>query len=220
VKIVVVPQTHSALLSPPSCIHHRRRSSVMFSDVILLHGGSVNTLPGSIGMAAGERNVCSSEKMTQTGDGNVWSPPQPNNVQVCSTLLTLSFWEPAFFNFTHMAMHKCARVDAQHVSSSVMSAPLLTLLLLLMVDTDASATQNFIVLILFIPLIPVIPVIPLIPLILLILLIPLILLFFTIKNLEPNKLIASSTVIQIQFLFHKCANMKGLMNENIFFHCF
>lgn len=85
IKTFVVPQTHNALLSPP-CAHQRRRSSVMFSDVILLHGSSVNTLPGSIGMA-GERNVCSSEKMTQTGDGNVWATPQPNNVQVCFDFL-------------------------------------------------------------------------------------------------------------------------------------
>ncbi|XP_058804886.1 voltage-dependent T-type calcium channel subunit alpha-1G isoform X2 [Phymastichus coffea] len=93
-----VIETHNALLSPPS-VQHRRRSSVMFSDVILLHGSSVNTLPGSIGVAGGERNVCSSEKMTQTGDGNVWSMPQPNNVQAelggseamtCQELLALS----------------------------------------------------------------------------------------------------------------------------------
>ncbi|XP_011497163.1 PREDICTED: voltage-dependent T-type calcium channel subunit alpha-1G [Ceratosolen solmsi marchali] len=93
-------ETHSALLSPP-CIHHRRRSSVMFSDVILLHGRSVNTLPGSIGMA-GERNVCSSEKMTQTGDGNVWSAPPTSHclhfqaelggseAMTCQELLALS----------------------------------------------------------------------------------------------------------------------------------
>ncbi|XP_015590684.1 voltage-dependent T-type calcium channel subunit alpha-1G isoform X2 [Cephus cinctus] len=95
--IVNTTEANNALLSPP-CTHYRRRSSVMFSDVVLLHGSSVNTLPGSIG--AGERNVCSSEKMTQTGDGNVWSTPQPN-VQVqtelgakeamtCQELLALS----------------------------------------------------------------------------------------------------------------------------------
>lgn len=90
-------QTHSALLSPPSVHHGRRRSSVMFSDVILLHGSSVNTLPGSVGAngaaPTGERNVCSSEKMTQTGDGNVWAPtPHANNVQVC-------FFSSSFFLF-------------------------------------------------------------------------------------------------------------------------
>ncbi|XP_033608822.1 voltage-dependent T-type calcium channel subunit alpha-1H isoform X2 [Cryptotermes secundus] len=44
----------------------RRPSSVMFSDVVLFHGGG--------GASSGEttRNVCSSEKMTQTGDDNLW----------------------------------------------------------------------------------------------------------------------------------------------------
>lgn len=47
----------------------------MFNDVVLLHGGgNANVSPGSA--VSGERNVCSSEKMTQTGDGNVWSTPQ------------------------------------------------------------------------------------------------------------------------------------------------
>lgn len=32
----------------------------MFSDVVLLHGSDQ------------ARNVCSSEKMTQAGDGNIW----------------------------------------------------------------------------------------------------------------------------------------------------
>ena len=73
-------QSNNALLSPP-CTHYRRRSSVMFSDVILLHGSSVNTLPGSIG-GGNEKNICSSEKMTQTSDGNVWSTVQTNNIQV------------------------------------------------------------------------------------------------------------------------------------------
>jgi hypothetical protein len=55
----------------------------MFSDVVLLHGSNNlgNALqPGTV--TPGERNVCSSEKMTQTGDGNVWSSPLPDHMQV------------------------------------------------------------------------------------------------------------------------------------------
>lgn len=60
----------------------------MFSDVVLLHEDNVNTSPGAV---PGERNVCSSEKMTQTGDGNVWSSPQQNNLQAsCHFLLSLA----------------------------------------------------------------------------------------------------------------------------------
>lgn len=40
----------------------------MFSDVVLLHGDQA------------AKNVCSSEKMTQTGDGNVWQPVPPVDV--------------------------------------------------------------------------------------------------------------------------------------------
>lgn len=61
----------------------------MFSDVVLLHGGNNvgNALqPGTV--TPGERNVCSSEKMTQTGDGNVWSSPLPDHMQVISTANT------------------------------------------------------------------------------------------------------------------------------------
>ncbi|KAG7209645.1 hypothetical protein KM043_011292 [Ampulex compressa] len=79
-------ETNNALLSPP-CMHYRRRSSVMFSDVVLLHGSNNvgNTLqPGSA--ATGERNVCSSEKMTQTGDGNVWSSLLPDHAQMQAEL--------------------------------------------------------------------------------------------------------------------------------------
>ncbi|KAK0098542.1 hypothetical protein PV326_007002 [Microctonus aethiopoides] len=78
----VSSETNNSLLSPP-CTHYRRRSSVMFSDVVMLHGDSINTLPGSVighqAMSA-EHNVCSSEKMTQTGDGNVWSTSPINHV--------------------------------------------------------------------------------------------------------------------------------------------
>lgn len=38
----------------------------MFSDVVLFHGGGTN------GNGETTRNVCSSEKMTQTGDDNLW----------------------------------------------------------------------------------------------------------------------------------------------------
>lgn len=58
----------------------------MFSDVILLHGNSVNAVPGSMG-GPNEKNVCSSEKMTQTGDGNVWSTIDTNNIQVNNKII-------------------------------------------------------------------------------------------------------------------------------------
>lgn len=48
-----------ALLSPPSLA--RRRSSVMFSDTVLLHAPNAPHV-------AHPHNVCSSEKMTQTGE--------------------------------------------------------------------------------------------------------------------------------------------------------
>ncbi|XP_026299337.1 voltage-dependent T-type calcium channel subunit alpha-1G isoform X4 [Apis mellifera] len=95
-------QTNNVLLSPP-CTHYRRRSSVMFSDVVLLHGSNSigNTLQAGMAVSPGERNVCSSEKMTQTGDGNVWSSPLPDHIQMqaelggneamtCQELLALS----------------------------------------------------------------------------------------------------------------------------------
>ncbi|XP_017887476.1 voltage-dependent T-type calcium channel subunit alpha-1G isoform X3 [Ceratina calcarata] len=98
-------QTNNALLSPP-CTHYRRRSSVMFSDVVLLHGSNSNSVgnalqAGTTTVSPGERNVCSSEKMTQTGDGNVWSSPLPDHIQMqaeltgneamtCQELLALS----------------------------------------------------------------------------------------------------------------------------------
>lgn len=59
----------------------------MFSDVVMLHdeGGSTSSAPGP-----GTKNVCSSEKMTQAGDGHVhaWrggggrglSAVSPNNI--------------------------------------------------------------------------------------------------------------------------------------------
>ncbi|XP_043464929.1 voltage-dependent T-type calcium channel subunit alpha-1H isoform X1 [Leptopilina heterotoma] len=89
-------QINNSLLSPPSA-NFRRRSSVMFSDVILLHGGSVHTLPGSVALA--DSNVCCNEKMTQTSDGHVWLIPLSKNLQTvikrreamsCQELLALS----------------------------------------------------------------------------------------------------------------------------------
>ncbi|XP_059472084.1 voltage-dependent T-type calcium channel subunit alpha-1H isoform X6 [Neocloeon triangulifer] len=58
------------LLSPGNgSAASRRRSSVMFSDVVMLHDdqGSTSSAPGVT------KNVCSSEKMTQAGDGNIHS---------------------------------------------------------------------------------------------------------------------------------------------------
>ncbi|XP_046400704.1 voltage-dependent T-type calcium channel subunit alpha-1I [Ischnura elegans] len=81
----------ASLLSPvPS---HRRRSSVMFSDVVLLHDdegtgaqrrGSLGSTGPSAPAPPEAKNVCSSEKMTQTGDGNVWQVPA---TQTTSTTL-------------------------------------------------------------------------------------------------------------------------------------
>ncbi|KAF5282496.1 hypothetical protein FQR65_LT14266 [Abscondita terminalis] len=63
------------LLSPPSAQSHRRRSSVMFSEVIMLHGQETSSAPAASSNLLSpldKRNICSSEKMTQTGDGNIW----------------------------------------------------------------------------------------------------------------------------------------------------
>ncbi|KAL2717782.1 voltage-dependent T-type calcium channel subunit alpha-1G isoform X1 [Vespula squamosa] len=75
----------------------------MFSDVVLLHGSNSvgNTVQSGPTVAPTERNVCSSEKMTQTGDGNVWSSPLSDHAQMqvelgtneamtCQELLALS----------------------------------------------------------------------------------------------------------------------------------
>ena len=75
-------QSPTNLLSPTLLVGNpiRRRSSVMFSDIVLLHGDTANNLQNSSAMPAtatnmlgpnteslDKRNVCSSEKMTQTG---------------------------------------------------------------------------------------------------------------------------------------------------------
>lgn len=75
----------------------------MFSDVVLLHGSNSvgSTMQSGTTVAPTERNVCSSEKMTQTGDGNVWSSPLSDHAQIqvelgtneamtCQELLALS----------------------------------------------------------------------------------------------------------------------------------
>ncbi|XP_071560723.1 ca[2+]-channel protein alpha[[1]] subunit T isoform X5 [Temnothorax nylanderi] len=84
-------------------MYHRlsvhRASSVSYN-------GSDNAVVGNVAepgltVTPGERNVCSSEKMTQTGDGNVWSSPLPDHAQMqaelggneamtCQELLALS----------------------------------------------------------------------------------------------------------------------------------
>ncbi|KAK9701208.1 Ion transport protein [Popillia japonica] len=65
-----------------------RRPSVMFSDVVLLHGESSPTGGTSPNLlipsmeTLDKKNVCSSEKMTQTGDGNIWQISNPNQQQL------------------------------------------------------------------------------------------------------------------------------------------
>lgn len=63
----------------------RRQSSVVFSDVVTLRTGENTTSNTET-----TKNICSSEKMTQAGDGNIWqitpvSPLRPVTVPV-------SFW--------------------------------------------------------------------------------------------------------------------------------
>lgn len=64
-------QASANLLSPPMLQASRRRSSVMFSDVVLLHGENGSPTSGTSSNLStnnvDKKNVCSSEKMTQTG---------------------------------------------------------------------------------------------------------------------------------------------------------
>ncbi|XP_060523337.1 voltage-dependent T-type calcium channel subunit alpha-1H-like isoform X2 [Cylas formicarius] len=74
------------LLSPTSIPNNRRRSSVMFSDVIVLHGRGQNGSPPAsstnlLSSNIDKKNVCSSEKTTQAGDGNIWQITPPANPQ-------------------------------------------------------------------------------------------------------------------------------------------
>lgn len=55
--------------------NNRRRSSVMFSGVVVLHGENPSPPNSSINLLStniDRKNVCSSEKTTQAGDGNIW----------------------------------------------------------------------------------------------------------------------------------------------------
>ncbi|XP_055388606.1 uncharacterized protein LOC129617143 isoform X3 [Condylostylus longicornis] len=70
----------SGFLSPPTSA--RRRSSVMFNEYVILH------TPPTIPEPTPDKNVCSSEKMTQAGDGSIW---QVNLPQTLGTNLSNSF---------------------------------------------------------------------------------------------------------------------------------
>ncbi|XP_050308824.1 voltage-dependent T-type calcium channel subunit alpha-1G-like isoform X2 [Anthonomus grandis grandis] len=72
------------LLLPNTLQNNRRRSSVMFSDIILLHGQNVSHTASSTNFLSehmDKKNVCSSEKTTQAGDGNIWQITAPTNAQ-------------------------------------------------------------------------------------------------------------------------------------------
>lgn len=43
----------------------RRRSAVMFNEYVILHTPPANH-------QANDKNICSAEKTTQAGDGNIW----------------------------------------------------------------------------------------------------------------------------------------------------
>ncbi|CAH1954297.1 unnamed protein product [Acanthoscelides obtectus] len=79
------------LLSPSTVPNNRRRSSVMFSDIIMLHGQNVSPPSSSSNLLAtntniDKKNVCSSEKTTQAGDGNIWQVTSvPNQQQLLQT---------------------------------------------------------------------------------------------------------------------------------------
>ncbi|XP_049817444.1 voltage-dependent T-type calcium channel subunit alpha-1H-like isoform X2 [Aethina tumida] len=76
------------VLSPPS-VPNNRRPSVMFSSVVVLHGendapsgSSSNILTNNMNNID-KKNVCSSEKTTQAGDGNIWvNSPVPNEQEI------------------------------------------------------------------------------------------------------------------------------------------
>ncbi|XP_054283279.1 voltage-dependent T-type calcium channel subunit alpha-1G-like [Macrosteles quadrilineatus] len=70
--------TGASLLSPPGTTNlSRRRSSVMFNDVVLLHGENTPNVQQT-------RNVCSSEKQTQTGEGD-WPDSDSHTVIIPSS---------------------------------------------------------------------------------------------------------------------------------------
>ncbi|XP_037028717.1 voltage-dependent T-type calcium channel subunit alpha-1G isoform X5 [Bradysia coprophila] len=60
----------------------RRRSAVMFNEYVILHTPPANH-------QANDKNICSAEKTTQTGDGNIWQvnlPQQNVNSQTLSNV--------------------------------------------------------------------------------------------------------------------------------------
>ena len=70
VPIFFRQQSVGIFLSPSASTKNgsHRSSNVAFSDIVMLHTNESVTNIAS----AGEKNICSSEKMTQAGDGNVW----------------------------------------------------------------------------------------------------------------------------------------------------
>lgn len=84
------------LLSPPGSTNlSRRRSSVMFNDVVLLHEDQT-TLQTT-------HNVCSSEKMTQTGEGDLWPDDDPQAKITPMTNQVIKY-------FTHLPQYKVSNV--------------------------------------------------------------------------------------------------------------
>ncbi|KAK9883220.1 hypothetical protein WA026_001409 [Henosepilachna vigintioctopunctata] len=75
-------ESSTNLLAPSMPLNNRRRSSVMFSDVILRHGENGSPPSSSANLLSvniDKKNVCQSEKTTQTGDGDIWQvSPLPN----------------------------------------------------------------------------------------------------------------------------------------------
>ncbi|XP_065163665.1 voltage-dependent T-type calcium channel subunit alpha-1H isoform X3 [Atheta coriaria] len=77
---------NSELLTPQP---QRRRSSVLFSEVVVYHGGSnpvaasPNSSSNAVNLNVDKKNIMSIEKMTQTGEGNIWqisSTPTPQQM--------------------------------------------------------------------------------------------------------------------------------------------
>lgn len=69
-------------LSPPSST--RRRSSVMFNEYVILH-----TPPTINDAQANNKNVCLSEKTTQTSDGNIWKVNTSLTAHSVNQMLTI-----------------------------------------------------------------------------------------------------------------------------------
>ncbi|XP_044760613.1 voltage-dependent T-type calcium channel subunit alpha-1H isoform X2 [Coccinella septempunctata] len=80
-------ESSTNLLAPSIPLNNRRRSSVMFSDVILRHGDNSSPPSSSANLLSiniDRKNVCQSEKTTQTGDGDIWqvAPIQNSQMQI------------------------------------------------------------------------------------------------------------------------------------------